>query len=308
VAGLSVALSGGGHRASLFGLGALLYLVDSRSAEQVSSIASVSGGSLTNGVVANRTAFRSAGPEDFRRAVAPFARRLAFDGTFQHLGFSKRRSRALLLTVAVPLLVFAIPGLTRWARYGIFVGAAVVWGMALIPPLFETARAKAYAVILAATLLVVAVTWWVVPMSYSGDSSFARHLVDGITSPTGRAILFFLSVAVWAKLVAERRGVECAIAFRELLFCDTAGRVPLLRDINGDGIDHLFCATELQSGDQIYFGRDFVYGYRFGKGVPKGVPLHEAVQASAPELVVRYRSRSTVMPGPNAFGNVAVAR
>jgi hypothetical protein len=281
MAGLGVALSGGGHRASLWGLGALLYLVDSRSAERVSSIVSVSGGSLTNGVVAHRTAFGSAGPEEFRRAVAPFARRLAYDGSFQHLGVSRQRSRLLLLTMVFPLLVFAIPGLTRWERYWIFLGAAVVWAIALIPPLFETARAKAYAVILAATLLVVVVTWWVVPMSYSGDSSFARNLVGGIRSPAGRAILFFLSVGVWGKFVAERRGVECAIAFRTLLFSDPVGRAPLLQDINGDAIDHVFCATELQSGDQIYFGRDFVYGYRFGKGVPKAVPLHEAVQASA---------------------------
>jgi hypothetical protein len=42
---IAVTLSGGGHRATLFGLGALMYLVDARANTNVSSIASVSGGS-----------------------------------------------------------------------------------------------------------------------------------------------------------------------------------------------------------------------------------------------------------------------
>jgi Patatin-like phospholipase len=45
---VGVALSGGGHRAALFGLGALLYLVDVGKGPQLGSVASVSGGSLTN--------------------------------------------------------------------------------------------------------------------------------------------------------------------------------------------------------------------------------------------------------------------
>ena len=44
---IAVALSGGGHRACLFALDALLYLVDAGKAKQLTSIASVSGGSLT---------------------------------------------------------------------------------------------------------------------------------------------------------------------------------------------------------------------------------------------------------------------
>jgi hypothetical protein len=54
---LSVALSGGGHRASLFGLGVLLYLADVGRNNDVTSIASVSGGSITNGYLAQRTLY-----------------------------------------------------------------------------------------------------------------------------------------------------------------------------------------------------------------------------------------------------------
>ena len=45
---IGVAISGGGHRASLFGLGALLYLIDADKGAHLGSVASVSGGSLTN--------------------------------------------------------------------------------------------------------------------------------------------------------------------------------------------------------------------------------------------------------------------
>jgi predicted acylesterase/phospholipase RssA len=46
-------------------------------------------------------------------------------------------------------------------------------------------------------------------------------------------------------------------------------------------IDHVFCATELQSGDHLYLTATFVYGYRFGTGVPGDLKLSTAVQASA---------------------------
>lgn len=49
---IAVSLSGGGYRASLFGLGTLLYLVDAGKNAEVCCISSVSGGSITNGYVA----------------------------------------------------------------------------------------------------------------------------------------------------------------------------------------------------------------------------------------------------------------
>ena len=54
---LGLALSGGGVRAALFTLGALLYLVDTKLNRRVSEISSVSGGSITNGFIAQRCDF-----------------------------------------------------------------------------------------------------------------------------------------------------------------------------------------------------------------------------------------------------------
>ncbi len=56
---IDVTLSGGGYRASLFSLGALLYLEDCGLSTRIRSLASVSGGSITSGFLASRGAFRS---------------------------------------------------------------------------------------------------------------------------------------------------------------------------------------------------------------------------------------------------------
>ena len=77
---IGVALSGGGHRAALFGLGALLYLVDAGKNREVASIASVSGGSLTNGFVAQAVDFAAATPAVLDQAVRPLARAVARRG------------------------------------------------------------------------------------------------------------------------------------------------------------------------------------------------------------------------------------
>ena len=78
VKSLAVSLSGGGHRATLFVLGALMYLVDAKANAHVTSIASVSGGSLTNGFVGQTVNFREIDGSEFRKRVAsPLATQIA---------------------------------------------------------------------------------------------------------------------------------------------------------------------------------------------------------------------------------------
>src|SRR5262245_35425668 len=52
--GFAIALSGGGHRATLASLGALLAIVDRGLSDKIIQIASVSGGSITNAFIAQR--------------------------------------------------------------------------------------------------------------------------------------------------------------------------------------------------------------------------------------------------------------
>lgn len=79
---IAIALSGGGHRASLFGLGVLLYLTDARRNREVVSVSSVSGGSLTNAWLAQRGDYSNLTPGELEtRVVGPFARQVAHVGT-----------------------------------------------------------------------------------------------------------------------------------------------------------------------------------------------------------------------------------
>ena len=75
---IGIALSGGGHRASIFSLGALLYLVDSGRNVDVKTISSVSGGSITNAFLATMPdPFNDQNPEKFEKEAAKFAKKIA---------------------------------------------------------------------------------------------------------------------------------------------------------------------------------------------------------------------------------------
>lgn len=71
-----IALSGGGHRASLFALGSLLYLVDSGMNWRVATVCSVSGGSITNAFVAQECDFGTVGRDKFDKVAASLAGRI----------------------------------------------------------------------------------------------------------------------------------------------------------------------------------------------------------------------------------------
>jgi hypothetical protein len=79
--------------------------------------------------------------------------------------------------------------------------------------------------------------------------------------------------------VAWLRGAICIRAFRAALFAP-AGQRSRLMNLCGT-VDHVLCATDLRSGDHVYFARDIVYGYRFGVADPATVDLATAVYASA---------------------------
>lgn len=92
---LAVALSGGGYRATVFSLGALQYLADARLNQSVTSIASVSGGSIANGFVAQEVNFRTATAEEFRaRALQPLASCIAERGVL----FALTRTKVFVAT------------------------------------------------------------------------------------------------------------------------------------------------------------------------------------------------------------------
>jgi predicted acylesterase/phospholipase RssA len=120
---IGVALSGGGHRASLFGLGALLYLVDAGKGPELATISSISGGSITNGYAGMATDVGSADPGDFWTAMQPFSRQVASMGTL----FASPLTVAYLATgvAVVAAAVVATVVLTAAAAW-------LVWAVALL--------------------------------------------------------------------------------------------------------------------------------------------------------------------------------
>jgi predicted acylesterase/phospholipase RssA len=106
---IAVALSGGGHRACLFGLGALLYLADADKTGSLASVASVSGGSLANGTVAQEVDLTRASPDRLREVAARVAGQITGRGTVFGTAWT---FAYLALVVAVAVAAAVAPWLT----------------------------------------------------------------------------------------------------------------------------------------------------------------------------------------------------
>jgi hypothetical protein len=129
VKSMAVSLSGGGHRATLFVLGALMYLVDAKANANVTSIASVSGGSLTNGLVGQEVDFRQTDSDQFRQLVAaPLATQIALRGTLFAPLLSKVYLAALIVWGVVAVVVPLIGWGPWYVRLVVFVVLIASWG------------------------------------------------------------------------------------------------------------------------------------------------------------------------------------
>jgi len=101
MARIGIALSGGGHRATIWGIGVLLYLADAGRQQDVGVIASVSGGSIANGVVAHEMDYAGTSPDELRARLGPLLHHVAYTGLF----FWGPSTNAFVITV------FALLGL-----------------------------------------------------------------------------------------------------------------------------------------------------------------------------------------------------
>jgi len=99
MARIGIALSGGGHRATIWGIGVLLYLADVGRQQDVGVIASVSGGSIANGVVAHEMDYAQTSPDELRAKLRPLLHHVAYTGLF----FWGPSTNAFVITVFVLL-------------------------------------------------------------------------------------------------------------------------------------------------------------------------------------------------------------
>ncbi len=115
---LGIALSGGGHRATVFSLGALLAVADTGLNRQTVSISSVSGGSVANGTVMVGPDFGTSSAQDieahFARAVASVAHRGVLQGGAPETKGYMRRLSVAGISLVVGLLATLVGGFGRF--------------------------------------------------------------------------------------------------------------------------------------------------------------------------------------------------
>jgi len=124
---LSVALSGGGHRASLFALGALLYLVDSGGNRNVDSMVSVSGGSITNAYIAQECDFHSVDIKQFDNVASKLLRIIVERGVL----FSTWQTGVYIFLLAILGLYLLVETLFDWPAnlpwYALILGGVLLF-------------------------------------------------------------------------------------------------------------------------------------------------------------------------------------
>ncbi len=115
---IGVALSGGGHRATVFGLGALLALADAGLHHRTVSISSVSGGSIANGAVMTGPDFGRAPVADIEAHIARTVRSLAERGILQGgapaTKWYLRSFIASIVLTVVALVAAVVAGIGQW--------------------------------------------------------------------------------------------------------------------------------------------------------------------------------------------------
>ena len=277
---VGVALSGGGHRASLFGLGALMYVHEACAADpaarRVAAVASVSGGSITNGLAAHALAL---GVDD-TAALDAMARRLIRHATrtgSMFSGLATRRGYWLLLAAASLLAVVAawwwvrhLPWSVAWRAAAIVAMPFLAWVVIERLMAFGTrgghrageAVASALGIILLVAApfglaLLVAVPAWREAMAWLAATALALAALAALYTLRGRLI--------------QR-------TFDALLRGD--GPSPRLADARA-ATHHVFCATEAQFGETLYRASDRIRSRHFDDVAPGDLPTASAVRASA---------------------------
>lgn len=293
---IGVAISGGGHRAALWGAGVLMFLADSGLNQQVTTIASVSGGSIVNGVVGLKSDFQRTTGSDFRRAIGPMLKHIANDGLFF---YGSRTNRYLAFTLSSAALALA-----AW----VLILGVVVWEASLL-----ALQALAFMSDMSIATLSLAPVGVALVLSFVGLSIgayiYAKQWSWSVGVPSVAGIATGVALAIvdlrttrfsWPLLPALTTGFIVAVLTTALALIAFGQRSRVaeraMRDVHfgkatvadlgsnreSERICHVICATEIQSGLHAFFSDGFVYSYVFGISPNVGlVPLAFAVQASA---------------------------
>ena len=289
---IGLCLSGGGYRATAWGIGAAVGLArasETKPGTTVVSVSSVSGGSLANAALAEASSkdFDELRAKELLTAVSPMLRHVAHHGLIRYaaatnLPVFEALALGVLLAASAAGLVGALVGFDRqWQLDTVLFAGAVVAALLVGLALWRSRSA-----LLPERVALVALAF-VAPLALaSGVVLGGRVEGTGVVVGTlvGLAAVTAL-VGWWFVWMVGRRGslVERAMATGPLRTDGDAKRGPrLLAELQDRRVHHVFCATELQSGDTFYLSPRMAYGYRFGwSGSLGDWPLARAVQASA---------------------------
>jgi hypothetical protein len=267
---IGLAISGGGHRATAYALGVLLYLVDTGLNQKIHTVTSVSGGSILNAFIAllrsadgQKVSFKSFGPGEFDKYAAQLASLISGNRLIWFVSIvssicvtalvmilfflSVIRPLTTLLLIAAALAAISVflgpkSGGSLWGWFGTwFYCAVLLW---LTTTGIIISRVTDYGLIVISSFVLL-IGWlfqqrhWVAERAY--EYTVCRPFVKQRRWKTSRAHL---------------------------------------EDMNTE-VRHVFCATEMHSGQHAYFSHDFVYARGFGVGQPASLPVATALQISA---------------------------
>lgn len=281
---LGVALSGGGHRATIFGLGALLYVADSGLNRRVGTVTSVSGGSLLNAALALQPkAFNEQTPDEFEAFAARVAKEVAGDARWMNAASRCALGLGVALLIAWGTIL-STPAMLLCAAVGLGLGARLV-GPKCGGFLFGHWTTWTYLAFLVWGALAAA-SWLVERVAIEAWAmTHASMLSLGTCASLGWVawMLGLLGLLLTWFAILQQRHVVAGVAYGHALARTAEGQRADVRlaSLQHAGIRHVICATELHAGQHTYFSHDLVYSRGFGVGTTGELPVRTAVQVSA---------------------------
>ena len=287
---LGVSLSGGGHRASLWATGALLGLVDAGVHPDVVSIASVSGGSIANGVLAAQLDYTGTCREEMETKLSRAIQVWAHEGLFfpgprtdAYVAGTLFRAALLVSVIVGALTTFAALG-RSWPFWSVAAGGILTLVLSLAGGLFlaaklpEPVRAATVSGTVVSTIVVIA------------GLALAR-VVHGWVAVLVAGVFIAVVVIAWRSATSQfskRSEVVDDAMSAELFAADgspirlSASGPPMMGPTAKPPLHHVFCATNLATADHIYLSPKLIYGYGLGSSPPNPtLKLSTAVQVSA---------------------------
>lgn|GEM_PF-4583078 len=242
---IELVFSGGGLRSAAFSSGVLMYLSDARRLGGVRQISSVSGGSITNGFVADTLASKQTLDEsDF----AVYVNRLARSGLpLERLGKTLRVTLYQAVSyLVVSLLLF------------------LLFCLGIVDSLFIVG----FGAVASAGLGVL--NLWII----------WQFFTVGADATATRWFAKVVSIRETAGPVTGGLRSLSAHRLRSSLLAPVANVRRRLSDISSP-ITHVFSATDIRHGEHIHFSQGWITSSTLGTTVPGSIFLDEAVRASA---------------------------